>query len=82
MDLVRAHILDAPGVRAVHDLHASRITSGRNVVSAHVLIEEHARPADVLDALCHCLTTQFDVEHSIFQLETVDRQPVETDAHP
>ncbi len=81
MNLVREHILEAPGVRAVHDLHAWTITSGRNVVSAHVLIEEQARPADVLDGLCRCLATQFDIEHSTFQLETQDRTPIEEESH-
>ena len=36
---VRRHILDAPGVADVHDLHAWSITSGVNVVSAHVVLE-------------------------------------------
>src|SRR3954452_1501485 len=34
LDHVRRHILDAPGVNDVHDLHAWTITSGMNVVSA------------------------------------------------
>ncbi|HEY8759043.1 MAG TPA: cation diffusion facilitator family transporter [Candidatus Limnocylindria bacterium] len=82
MTKVREHILEAPGVRDVHDLHAWTITSGMNVVSAHVIVDEGAKNADVLDALCRCLSTQFDIEHSTFQLETHDRQPVEDSAHP
>jgi cobalt-zinc-cadmium efflux system protein len=82
MTKVREHILEAPGVRDVHDLHAWTITSGMNVVSAHVIVDEGAKSADVLDALCRCLSTQFDIEHSTFQLETHDRQPVEDGAHP
>lgn len=82
LDLVRVHLLEAPGVRSVHDLHVWTITSGRNVVSAHVLIDPQARPADVLDGLCRCLATQFDIDHSTFQLEAEDRTPHETHAHP
>jgi len=78
---VRAHILQAEGVRDVHDLHAWTITSGLNVLSAHVIVDEGARHAEVLDALCRCLSTQFDIEHSTFQLETTDRQPLEGTAH-
>jgi cobalt-zinc-cadmium efflux system protein len=81
MTRVRAHILEAPGVRDVHDLHAWTITSGLNVVSAHVIVDEGAKSAEVLDALCRCLSTQFDIEHSTFQLETQDRQPVEDAVH-
>ena len=81
LDEVRRHILEAPGVRAVHDLHAWTITSGMNVVSAHVTIEENASSAAVLDHLCRCLSSQFDIEHSTFQLETEDRMSREFAAH-
>ena len=82
MTKVREHILEAPGVRDVHDLHAWTITSGLNVLSAHVIVDEGAKSAEILDALCRCLTSQFDIEHSTFQLETQDRQPLEEAAHP
>ena len=82
MTKVREHILEAPGVRDVHDLHAWTITSGLNVLSAHVIVDEGAKNAEVLDALCRCLSTQFDIEHSTFQLETRDRQPIEEEVHP
>ena len=81
MDHVRAHILDAPGVVDCHDLHAWTITSGMNVVSAHVVLEEGADPAAVLDALCACLSDDFDIEHSTFQLETSDRRRLEERSH-
>ena len=69
---VRRHILDAPGVADVHDLHAWSITSGVNVVSAHVVLDPGAEPAGVLDFLCECLSGDFDIEHSTFQLESSD----------
>ena len=81
MDHVRRHILDAPGVVDCHDLHAWTITSGMNVVSAHVILAEGADAAATLDALCACLSDDFDIEHSTFQLETVDRRRVEERAH-
>lgn len=70
LDVVRAHILEAPGVADVHDLHAWTITSGMNVVSAHVVMREDAKPGDILDHLGDCLSDDFDVNHSTFQLET------------
>jgi cobalt-zinc-cadmium efflux system protein len=81
MDHVRQHILGAPGVIDCHDLHAWTITSGMNVVSAHVTLAEGADPAETLDALCECLSDDFDIEHSTFQLETVDRRRVEERSH-
>jgi cobalt-zinc-cadmium efflux system protein len=70
LDHVRKHILEAPGVAGVHDLHAWTITSGMNVVSAHVVLDEEAKPGDILDHLGTCLSDDFDVKHSTFQLET------------
>ena len=70
LDAVREHILEAPGVSGVHDLHAWTITSGMNVVSAHVVVADHAKPGDILDHLGICLSDDFDVKHSTFQLET------------
>lgn len=67
---VREHILEAPGVAEVHDLHAWTITSGMNVVSAHVVLEQDAQTGDILDHLGMCLSDDFDVKHSTFQLET------------
>jgi cobalt-zinc-cadmium efflux system protein len=81
LDDVRTHILEAPGVGDVHDLHAWTITSGMNVVSAHVVLDEGADPPAVLDHLCRCLSGDFDIEHSTFQLETIDRRRVEEVAH-
>jgi cobalt-zinc-cadmium efflux system protein len=67
---VERHILEAPGVREVHDLHAWMITSGMNVVSAHVVLNPDGVPGDVLDHLGKCLADDFDINHSTFQLET------------
>jgi cobalt-zinc-cadmium efflux system protein len=67
---VERHIRESPGVVDVHDLHAWTITSGMNVVSAHVVLAEDGRPGDVLDHLGVCLADDFDIKHSTFQLET------------
>jgi cobalt-zinc-cadmium efflux system protein len=81
LDEVRRHILEMEGVSDVHDLHAWTITSGMNVVSAHVVMAEGAAPAEILDCLGVCLSGDFDIEHSTFQLEPSDRRPIEESAH-
>ena len=81
MAQVRAHILEAPGVDDVHDLHAWTITSGLNVVSAHVVLDPGADAPAVLDHLCTCLADIFDIEHSTFQLESSDRRRLEEHGH-
>ena len=78
---VRRHILEADGVLDVHDLHAWTITSGLNVVSAHVVIGPATDPARALDELTTCLSKDFDIEHSTFQLETTDRKRIENASH-
>jgi cobalt-zinc-cadmium efflux system protein len=81
LEHVRRHILDAPGVIDCHDLHAWTITSGMNVVSAHVVLARDADPARALDELSRCLADDFDIEHSTFQLETEDRRRLEERGH-
>jgi len=81
MEHVRGHILDALGVVDCHDLHAWTITSGLNVVSAHVILADGTDAAATLDALCACLSDDFDIEHSTFQLETADRRRLEERSH-
>jgi cobalt-zinc-cadmium efflux system protein len=81
MEHVRAHILDAPGVIDCHDLHAWTITSGMNVVSAHVVLAEGADATTALTVLAECLADDFDIEHSTFQLETQDRRHIEAVSH-
>jgi cobalt-zinc-cadmium efflux system protein len=78
---VRRHIIEAPGVVDCHDLHAWTITSGMNVVSAHVVLAEAADANRALDALSKCLAEDFDIQHSTFQLEDQDRSRVEPRNH-
>lgn len=70
---VRRHILELPDVVGVHDLHAWSLTSGMPVLSAHVVVDDHALDdggtARLLDALAECLAGHFTVEHCTFQLE-------------
>ncbi len=80
MGEVERHILEAPGVREVHDLHAWTITSGMNVVSAHVVVGPNGVPGDILDHLGRCLSDDFDIDHSTFQLETPEHVLWEADA--
>jgi cobalt-zinc-cadmium efflux system protein len=43
-----------------------------NVLSAHVVLEEGAKTGDILDHLGTCLSDDFDIRHSTFQLETAE----------
>ena len=73
LDQVRSHMLSAEGVLDVHDLHVWSITSGMNVVSAHVVVADQASQTVILERLAACLGQHFNIEHSTFQLETRER---------
>jgi cobalt-zinc-cadmium efflux system protein len=85
LDDVRAHVLGVDGVLGVHDLHAWTITSGLPVLSAHVVVSDDALQAghggQVLDALCACLGSHFDMEHCTFQLEAEAHADHEAPVH-
>ena len=79
---MRHHILEAPGVEDVHDLHAWTLTSGLNVVSPHVVLSDDAIPGAVLDHLALCLSGDFDTQHSTFQMENAEHVRWEAGALP
>lgn len=89
MDLedIRRHLAALPHVLEVHDLHASQITSGLPVLSAHVVVEDSCfldgHAPQILDQLQNCVAEHFavSVEHSTFQLESPAHTAHEAAAH-
>jgi len=81
IETVRRHVVECAGVKDVHDLHVWTITSGVNVISAHVVVERDAEAGAVLSDLEACLRGDFDIAHSTFQLETEDRRRIEHASH-
>jgi cobalt-zinc-cadmium efflux system protein len=79
LEEIRQHMLATHGVIDVHDLHAWTITSGVNVLSAHVVVSDEGLGGLVLDQLGGCLADHFDIEHSTFQIEPPghrDHEPI------
>ena len=81
VDEIRRHIAACAGVRELHDLHVWTITSGVNVLSAHVVVAPDADHEAVLDDLQRCLSGDFAIEHLTFQLETEGRERAERASH-
>jgi len=73
VEQIRTHLLETPGVVAVHDVHVWAITSSAPVFTAHVecdpAVFEAGDAGQLLDRLGDCLRGHFDVAHSTFQLE-------------
>jgi cobalt-zinc-cadmium efflux system protein len=85
VEQIREHLLETPGVVAVHDVHVWAITSGAPVFTAHVVCEpsvfRSGGTGRLLDELSGCLSTHFDVEHSTFQLEPAEHAAHEDELH-
>jgi cobalt-zinc-cadmium efflux system protein len=60
----------APSVRRVHDLHVWTLTSGREAMSAHVVVEAGAAGDKILEELHLILHARFGIDHTTIQIET------------
>jgi len=60
----------APAVRRVHDLHVWTLTSGREAMSAHVVVESGAPADKILEELHVILHARFGIDHTTIQIET------------
>jgi cobalt-zinc-cadmium efflux system protein len=60
----------AGGVRAVHDLHVWTLTSGKEAMSSHVVVDDLAAGGRILRDLHTLLHERFGIEHTTIQLES------------
>jgi cobalt-zinc-cadmium efflux system protein len=83
---IRSHILAEDGVVDVHDVHVWAVTTGKNIFSAHVVVDaaifERGESGRLLDRLSTCLSAHFDVGHSTFQIEPAEHARHEEHLHP
>lgn len=71
---VRVHMEKVPHVIAVHDLHASTVSTGMPILMAHVVVDRGLtmeQAAEILAQLQDCLREHFPISipHTTFQLE-------------
>lgn len=66
---VQADLAALDGVTEVHDLHLWTLTSGMDVATAHLRVEERADAHGVLDAAQELLRTRHGLEHCTLQIE-------------
>jgi cobalt-zinc-cadmium efflux system protein len=59
-----------PGVVRVHDLHVWTLTSGRDAMSAHVVVHDVRESERLLATLHAVLHARFGIDHTTIQLET------------
>jgi cobalt-zinc-cadmium efflux system protein len=66
---VRADLAAIPGVVDVHDLHVWTLTSGREAMSAHVVVDDVRESERLLEALHAVLHARFGIDHTTIQLD-------------
>jgi cobalt-zinc-cadmium efflux system protein len=66
---VEAAMMLVPGVRHVHDLHVWTLTSGREAMSAHVVVDDPGESERLLDELHAVLHSRFGIDHTTIQLD-------------
>ena len=69
VELVSQTLEALDGVADVHDLHVWTLTSGMEVASAHLAIEQSADAAVVLHAAQELLAIEYQIEHATLQVE-------------
>jgi cobalt-zinc-cadmium efflux system protein len=70
LSAIETAMIEVPGVRRVHDLHVWTLTSGREAMSAHVVVQDVRESERLLDALHAVLHARFGIDHTTIQLET------------
>lgn len=70
IDAVEQAIHAVPGVREVHDLHIWALTSGKSVLSTHLVVDPaQGSEQQVLAQVTELLHEQFDISHVTIQIE-------------
>ncbi|MBM4440526.1 MAG: cation transporter [Candidatus Rokubacteria bacterium] len=70
LSAIETAITRVGGVRRVHDLHVWTLTSGREAMSAHVVVDDVGESERLLEALHAVLHARFGIDHTTIQLET------------
>jgi cobalt-zinc-cadmium efflux system protein len=67
---IEAAMTTVPGVHAVHDLHVWTLTSGKEAMSGHVVVDDLTAGGRMLRDLHKLLHERFGIEHTTIQLES------------
>jgi cobalt-zinc-cadmium efflux system protein len=70
LSAIEGAITEVAGVRRVHDLHVWTLTSGREAMSAHVVVDDVRESDRLLEELHAVLHARFGIDHTTIQLET------------
>jgi len=77
---IEVAMCEVEGVRRVHDLHVWTLTSGREAMSAHVVVDDLGDSERLLEELHRVLHARFGVDHTTIQLEREPQTPLQIKA--
>lgn len=77
LDALRRALNEVPGTLEVHDLHVWTLTTGREALSAHAVIDGSADHDGVLDAMQRVSAERFHIDHVTIQIERTNRKEFE-----
>lgn len=69
LDAIEQALLSVPGVAALHDLHIWALSSGKNSLSAHLLIAAGSNEQEILRSASALLASRFAITHTTLQIE-------------
>lgn len=81
LQLLRSDLLKIPGVTGMHDLHIWSLTSGVNVMSAHLVHHQQADPTEILRKVQELLAQRYQITHTTIQTEIEGARLNETYLH-
>lgn len=69
LDKIERALLSTPGVCEIHDLHVWALTSGKNSLTAHLVLAEDGDEQAVLRSATEMLAERFSLRHVTLQIE-------------
>ena len=69
MDNIGKALLAVPGVREIHDLHVWALTTGKNTLTVHLVLDSGGEEQAVLAASTEVLASKFAIHHVTVQVE-------------
>jgi len=72
IDAVRQHLVHAPGVVGLHDLHVWAMSTTETALTAHLVIIDSPTQERFLGELTEEIHDRFGIEHVTIQLERID----------
>ena len=79
--LLRARLMEVPGVADVHDLHVWTLTSGVDAMSCHLVVDDLEARRNALIGAQKAMHDGFGITHTTIQIEDAALREAEAETH-